>query len=229
MAIVGGGFGGIGAAVMLQPRGLRRRDRLRARRPHRRRLELQHLSGHRLRRALAPLRVLVRAQPELVAALLAGATRSRRTWRTWRAATACSTGCGCAPRSRAPRSTRARCAGCSRPRPGRTRPTCWSRRAASCPLPRDPADPRPRGLRRARVPHRPLAPRRGPRRQARRARGHRLQLDPGRPVDPARRGPARRLPALAGLDAPEDGLRVRPARAAALRARCRRSSGSTAR
>ena len=82
-----------------------------------------------------------------------------------------------------------------------------------------PADPRPRRLRGPVVPHRPLAPRRGPRGQAGRAGGHGLQLDSGGPVDPARGRAARRLPALARLDAPEDGLRVRPARAAAVRAR----------
>ena len=79
-----------------------------------------------------------------------------------------------------------------------------------------PADPRPRRLRRAGVPHRPLARRRGSRRKARCPRGHRLQRHPDRPVDPAGGGPARRLPALAGLDAPEERLRVRAARTPAL-------------
>ena len=64
-------------------RGLRGRHRLRARRACRRRVEPQHLSRRRLRRALAPLRVLVRAQPALVAPLRAagrdpGLPRGRR-------------------------------------------------------------------------------------------------------------------------------------------------------
>ena len=43
-----------------------------------------------------------------------------------------------------------------------------------------------------------------------------MQLDSGRPQDPARGGQARRLPALAGLDDLEGGLRVRAAGAAAV-------------
>ena len=64
--------------------------------------------------------------------------------------------------------------------------------------------------------------------QAGGARGHRLQLDSGGPVHPARGCAARRLPALARLDDPEDGLRVRPAGAPAVRARRRCCSGSIA-
>jgi hypothetical protein len=45
----------------------------------------------------------------------------------------------------------------------------------------------------------------------------RLQRDPGRARHPADRGARRRLPALARLDDPEDGLRLLAARAAALR------------
>ena len=51
------------------PRRLSRRHRVRARRAHRRRLAPQHLSRRRVRRPVAPLRVLLRAEPALVAAL----------------------------------------------------------------------------------------------------------------------------------------------------------------
>ena len=49
-------------------------------------------------------------------------------------------------------------------------------------------------------------------------RRHGLQRDPGGARHPADRGARRRLPALARLDDPEDGLRLPAARAAALRA-----------
>ena len=57
-------------------------------------------------------------------------------------------------------------------------------------------------------PHRRVAPRRRPGRQARSRDRHRLQRDPGRPGDPARSGGARRLPALPRLDLPQGRLRV---------------------
>ena len=83
IAVVGGGFGGVGAVVDAAPRRLRGRHRLRARRADRRRLAPQHLSRRRLRRPVAPLRVLVRAEPALVAPLRAagrdpGLPRGRR-------------------------------------------------------------------------------------------------------------------------------------------------------
>jgi cation diffusion facilitator CzcD-associated flavoprotein CzcO len=70
-AIVGGGFAGVGAAVMLRREGYQDLTRVRARRADRRRLELQHLSRRSLRRAVAPLRVLVCPEPEVVAPLCA--------------------------------------------------------------------------------------------------------------------------------------------------------------
>ena len=71
------------------------------------------------------------------------------------------------------------------------------------------------------------------RRRARRQAGgrgrDRLQRDPGRAGDPADRRARRRLPALAGLDAPEDGLRLQGAHASACSSASRCSSASTAR
>ncbi len=81
-----------------------------------------------------------------------------------------------------------------------------------------PRDPRARRLRRPDLPHRPLAPRRRPRRQARGRGRDRLQRDPGRARDPAARRARRRLPALAGLDDPEAGLRLPRAHEAPVRA-----------
>ena len=116
-------------------RRLRGRDRLREGRAGRRRLEPQHLPGRRLRRPLAPLRVLLRAQP-LVAPLRAaggdpGLRRGRRT---------------ALRRARqGPHRHRgeerslgrgARAGGGSRPAPGRTRPRSCSPPAASSRSPR---------------------------------------------------------------------------------------------
>ena len=103
IAVVGGGFAGVGAAVMLRRAGYDGRHGVRARRARRRRLAPQHLSRRGVRRALAPLRVLVRAQPALVAALRApgrdpGLPRGGRAL-----ATACSTASAPARRSAAPR------------------------------------------------------------------------------------------------------------------------------
>ena len=83
VAIVGGGFGGVGAAALLRARRLHGRDAVRARRAPRRRLASQHVSGRGVRHPVAPVRVLVRAEPELVAPLRAagrdpGLRRGRR-------------------------------------------------------------------------------------------------------------------------------------------------------
>ena len=91
------------------------------------------------------------------------------------------------------------------------------------------ADPRARELRGPRLPHRAVAPRRRPRGQAGGRGRDRLQRDPGRARHPADRRARRRLPALPGLDLPQDGLRLPGSHEAALRALSRRSSGSTAR
>ena len=71
VAIVGTGFAGLGMAIRLKQDGERRLRAPRARRRHRRHLAGQHLPGLPLRRALAPLLVLVRAQPGLVPHVLA--------------------------------------------------------------------------------------------------------------------------------------------------------------
>ena len=81
----------------------------------------------------------------------------------------------------------ARAAGCSRRAPGRTRPTSWSPPAVSSRCPSVPPIPGLDDFAGPGVPHRALAPRRRPRRQARRRHRHRLQRDPGRPGDPAGR------------------------------------------
>ena len=73
VAIVGGGFGGISAAVLLRRAGyddltlFERGERVGGV------WNFNSYPGDRLRRPLPPLRVLVRAQSRLVAALLAGA------------------------------------------------------------------------------------------------------------------------------------------------------------
>ena len=81
-----------------------------------------------------------------------------------------------------------------------------------------PATAGPGRLRRPGLPHRAVAPRRRPRRQARGGDRHRLQRDPGRAGDPARGRPGGRLPALARLDLPEDGLPLQRAHPADVRA-----------
>ena len=73
VGIVGTGFSGIGMAIRLQAGGHRRLRRARARRRRRRHLARQHLPGLRLRRAVAPVLVLVRAEPRLEPHLLAPA------------------------------------------------------------------------------------------------------------------------------------------------------------
>ena len=98
IAIVGAGFGGIGAAVMLRRAGYTDTTVFEKRRARRRRLELQLLPRHRLRCPLAPLRVLVRAQPGLVAALLARPRDPGLPGATSRATTVCSIACASTPR-----------------------------------------------------------------------------------------------------------------------------------
>ena len=80
-----------------EARRLRGRHRLREGRSGRRGLAAQHLSGRRLRHPLAPLRVLLRAQPAGRAAT-PRRPRSRPTSRGSPGATACSTGSAPAPR-----------------------------------------------------------------------------------------------------------------------------------
>ena len=84
--------------------------------------------------------------------------------------------------------------------------------------PEDALDPRAGELRRADLPHGAVAPRRRARRKAGGRDRHRLQRDPDRARDPADRRAPRRLPALARLDHPEDGLHLLRAHPAAVRA-----------
>ena len=63
--------------------------------------------------------------------------------------------------------------------------------------PQRPSDPRARHVRGPGLPHGAVAPRRRPRRQARRGDRHRVQRHPGRARHPADRRARRRLPALA--------------------------------
>ena len=199
------------------PGRLRRRDGVRARRAHRRRLAPQHLSRRRLRRPVAPVRVLVRPEPALVASLRApgrdpGLPRGRRAApRRPRPHPHGHRGEERALGRRAqqvdPETTRGRARG-GRPA-HRLRPALGAGRAA---------DPGARQLRGPGVPHGAVAPRRRPRRQAGGGGGDRLQRDPGRAGDPADRRAGRRLPALAGVDLPEDGLRIQGADEAAVRA-----------
>ena len=115
VAIIGTGFGGLGAAHRAAALGPPRLRHPGAGRLGRRHLAGQHLSGLRLRRALAPVLVLVRAQPGLVAQLLAAAGDPRATWRTSPTTTGCAATSGSAPRSTRPAGTPSRRAGGCRP------------------------------------------------------------------------------------------------------------------
>ncbi len=76
VGIVGAGFGGVGIGIRLKQAGIDDFTILRARRDRRRRLARQHLPGRDLRRALAPLLVLLRPGPQLVAPLRPTGARS---------------------------------------------------------------------------------------------------------------------------------------------------------
>ena len=225
VAIVGGGFGGVGAAALLRRAGHDGRDAVRARRAPRRRLASQHLSGRGVRHPVAPVRVSRSRPTRAGRAATRRRPRSRPTSRTSRGA-----------RRASPHVDR----GAAR-RAGTARAGCWTTSAGTARRRRPdhgvraalaaerPAAARARVVRRARVPHRAMAPRRAARGQAGGGDRHGLQRRPGRARDRGRGRGARRLPALARLDDPEARLRL-PARA---RGRCssasRRCSGSTAR
>ena len=70
VVVIGAGFGGLGRRRELLRARARRRHRPRAGRRRRRRLARQHLPGRRLRRAVAALLLVVRAQPGLGPPLL---------------------------------------------------------------------------------------------------------------------------------------------------------------
>ena len=154
IAVVGGGFGGVGAAVMLRRAGYDDVTVFERGERRRRRLAPQHLSRRRLRRPVAPLRVLVRAEPALVAPLRAagrdpGLPRGRRA----------------APRRARPhphehRGRRARAGTSERGKwvletsAGHARGRRPAHRLRPALGPVGPADPRPRQLRGPGVPHR---------------------------------------------------------------------------
>ena len=149
VAVVGGGFGGVGAAVMLRRAGYRGRDRVRARRAHRRRVEPQHLSRRRVRHPVAPLRVLVRPEPAVVAPLCAaggdpGLPRGRRAAPRRHGPDPHGHQCAVGPLGRRARQVDA---GDER-RPARGR--CPADRVRPALGPRRPADRGPRQLRRTR-------------------------------------------------------------------------------
>ena len=213
VAIVGGGFGGVGAAALAAPRRAHGRDAVRARRAPRRRLAPQHLSGRGVRHPVAPVRVLVRAQPELVAPLRAagrdpglrrgrGAALGRRRAHVDRGAFGAL-------------GWRALGAGDERRDPRRRRPDHRLRAALAA---ERPAAAGPRVVCRPRVPHRAVAPRRAARGPAGGGDRHGLQRRPGRARDRRRGRVADRLSALARLDDPEARLRLSAPRAGAVQA-----------
>ena len=227
VAVVGGGFGGVGAAVMLRRAGLRGRRRVRARRARRRRVAPQHLPRRRLRHPIAPVRVLVRAEPPVVAALrAAGRDPGLRRGRGPRARRAGPDPDRHRGHARAlGRGARQVDARDDRGPPRGRRPPDRLRPAVG---PQRPSDPRARDVRGPGLPHGAVAPRRRPRRPARRGDRHRVQRHPGRARHPADRRAHRRLPALPGLDVPEDGRPLQRAGPAPVRALPGASSASTA-
>ena len=159
-----------------------------------RHLVLQHLSGLPVRRPLAPVLVLLRAQPGLVADLLPPA-RDRRLPEEARRRLrhppvhrlrdrGDRRGVGRGGRALGPRDDPGQLPGEDR----RGRP----RRAVRAAHPRD---PRARGLRGRALALRPLEPRLRPARQARRGDRHRRLGDPVRPRDPEPGREAARRPA----------------------------------
>ena len=106
--IVGAGFGGIGAAIQLKRLGYRRLRHPRPRGRPRRDVVRQPLPRPGGRRADHHLLVLLRAQPELVAAVHTGRRRSSSTPTTSRTSTTCAGTCGSTRPSRARAGTRTR-------------------------------------------------------------------------------------------------------------------------
>ena len=188
IAIIGAGFAGIGTAIRLLQAGIRLLHDLRARRRDRRHLARQHLSGRRLRRAVARVLALLRAVPGLDAPLLAVGRDPGVPARPRREVEAARRTCGCAPRSSRRASTR-------RAASGRSPPTAARRVTARVVVSGvgglvDPALPDIKGtreLRRRDLPHRALEPRLRAHRQARRRDRHRRERRAGGAVDRAAR------------------------------------------
>ena len=169
-------------------------------------------------------------EPALVAALRAagrdpGLRRGRRP-----RATACSTGSAPAPRCTARAGTRRAAAGCSRRAPGPHEADVLLTACGQLSVPQRPADPGPRRA----SPARRSTPRAGATTSTSPASASPWSAPAAARSRSCRRSSRssaqrRRLPALARLDVPEDGLRLQAADAAAVRALPGRSSGSTAR
>ena len=156
-----------------------------------RRVAGQPLPRRRLRRALLPLLVHARAAPRLDAAVLAAAGDPGLPARDRRQARGGASGSGPRPRSRPRSSTRGA-------RRWRLRTTAGERArgggAGGGLRPAQPAqlagDPRPRGVRRPRVPLGRVGPRLRPGRQARGGGGHRRQRGPVRAPGGRARSPS---------------------------------------
>ncbi len=199
------------------------RHRLRARRARRRRLAGQHVSRRGLRHPVAPVRVLLRPEPRLVAALRAAGRdpglpgggrgalgrqdpdRNRGDGRPLRGRAL-----GARDERGPPRGRRAA---------HRLRPALDAERAAAA---------GPGELRRPGLPHRALAPRRAAGRPPRRGDRDRLQRDPGRARDPAARRARGRLPALARAGRSRSRTSPTPRSPAACSPASRRCSAPTA-
>ena len=227
IAVVGGGFGGVGAAVMLRRAGLRRRDGVRARRARRRRLAPQHLSG----RAPATSRRTCTSSRSRPTRAGRAATRRRREIQAYLEDVARRYGVLDRVRT-GTEVTRARwdgdALGARDQRAAATRPTCCITACGQLSIAerarRSPASTTSTARR--------STPRAGATTSTSPASAWRWSAPAAarsRSCPRSSRGRAgRRLPALARLDDPEDGLRLPRADAAAVRALPARSSGSTA-
>ena len=205
VAIIGSGFGGLGMAIRLDAGRHRRLRGAGAGRRRRRHLAGQLLSGLRLRRAVAPVLVLVRPEPELEPRLL------RRRRRSGTTCADCARRYGVLPQIRFDTEVPARRVG-RRPAALAHRdhagaygpPTHWSPHPAALSEPATPGPARPGHLRRHRVPLGALGPRPRPHRRAGRGDRHRRVGDPVRAARSSRGvGQPARLPAHPAVgDAP---------------------------
>ena len=121
IAIIGAGFAGIGTAIRLKQAGIELVHDLRARRRDRRHLARQHLSRRGLRRAVARLLALVRAEPGLDAQVLAVGRDPGLPAAAGREVAAARRTCASTPRSSRRASTRRAASGRSRTERGETR------------------------------------------------------------------------------------------------------------
>ncbi len=130
--IIGSGFAGLGAAIRLRQGRPRRLPGHRAGQRGRRHLARQHLPRRGVRRPVPPVLVLLRAQPEVVAFVLAAAgdpglpPLGRREVQRRRQAPLRDRGDARAS------GTTTRSAGWSTPRAATSAPMCWSAPSARC-------------------------------------------------------------------------------------------------